>query len=327
MNFSGIKGNREIVRTLVSMVDSDRVPHAILFHEDDGGQAFPICLAFLKYLYCRNRAGADSCSVCPSCNRIDKLIHPDVHFVFPTASSSLTEQYMPQLRELAAGHMPFTEKEVSEAFGIDGKKQMIAVGEARHLLDELSVSALEGGYRSVVVFLPEKMSPEAANRLLKVIEEPPAMTLFLLITHHPEQVLQTISSRCQRIRVQSSGEEGKVEFQSPELFDELMEALVSRNLTACLDVADKLSAIPSRDGAKAFCKFAAYRLRHVFLAQQGMPVPADACASNGRWAASLRKTFPRNALAVLDRASRMLDLNVNVKILFTDMADKLFMQI
>lgn len=327
MNFAQVKGNIAVKRTLVSMVDSGKVPHAMLFHEDDGGQAFLLCLAFLKYLYCRCRTASDCCSSCPECKRIEKLIHPDVHFVFPTASSSVTEQYLPRLRELVSRNLSFTEDDVCEAFGIEGKKQMIAVSEARHLLDVLSMSALEGGYRSVVIYLPEKMNAEAANRLLKVVEEPPEHTLFLMITHHPERVLQTISSRCQQIRVESQDTSGKVTFQSPELFDELMDALVSRNHLACLEAADKLSALPSRDSAKAFCKFAAYRLRHVFLVQQGMPVPSDSSASDALWAESCRKTFPRNALAVLDKAARMLDLNVNVKLLFTDMANKLFLYI
>ena len=205
MNFSQVKGNREVVRTLVSMVDSGRIPHAVMFHEEDGGEAFPLCLALLSYLYCRRRAHSDSCSQCPSCNRIDKLIHPDVHFIFPTASSALTGQYMAQLRGLVSEKLPFTEDDVCSAFGIERKRQIIAVGEARHLLDSLSVTALEGGYRSVVIYLPEKMNAEAANRLLKIVEEPPQLTLFLMITHHPEQVLQTISSRCLHIQVERAG--------------------------------------------------------------------------------------------------------------------------
>ena len=328
MNFSQVKGNREVVRTLVSMVDSSRIPHAVMFHEEDGGEAFPLCLALLSYLYCRRRAHSDSCSQCPSCNRIDKLIHPDVHFIFPTASSALTGQYMAQLRGLVSEKLPFTEDDVCSAFGIEGKRQIIAVGEARHLLDSLSVTALEGGYRSVVIYLPEKMNAEAANRLLKIVEEPPQLTLFLMITHHPEQVLQTISSRCLHIQVERAGTDGPaVAFQSPELFDGLMDALCSRDLLSCHEAADRLSALPSREDAKAFCKFAAYRLRHIFLAQQGLPLPPDAGAQVARWAPLCRKSFPRNALGVLDRASRMLDLNVNVKILFADMADKLFLYI
>ena len=328
MNFSQVKGNREVVRTLVSMVDSGRIPHAVMFHEEDGGEAFPLCLALLSYLYCRNRAHSDSCSQCPSCNRIDKLIHPDVHFIFPIASSALTGQYMAQLRGLVSEKLPFTEDDVCSAFGIEGKRQIIAVGEARHLLDSLSVTALEGGYRSVVIYLPEKMNAEAANRLLKIVEEPPPLTLFLMITHHPEQVLQTISSRCLHIQVERAGTDGPaVAFQSPELFDGLMDALCSRDLLSCHEAADRLSALPSREDAKAFCKFAAYRLRHIFLAQQGLPLPPDAGAQVARWAPLCRKSFPRNALGVLDRASRMLDLNVNVKILFADMADKLFLYI
>lgn len=328
MNFAQVKGNDRLVEVLRSMVDSGRIPHAMLFEEEDGGEAFAICLALLRYLYCRKPVGGDSCSGCPSCSKIDKLIHPDVHLVFPTASSSYTDQYLPKLRALLTTHLPFREADVAEALGLEGKKQMIAVSEARHLLESLSLSALEGGYRSVIVYLPEKMNAETANKLLKIIEEPPEKTLFLMITHRPEMVLQTISSRCRHFSVGSVREEELLpSFDSPELFDGLMDALCSHNLGAALDVADRLSALPSRDSAKAFCKFAAARLRHIFVIRQGLPLSVPRSPELERWAAQCKGTFPRRALAVLDKASRMLDLNANVKILFADVVCKLYTQV
>lgn len=99
----------------------------------------------------------------------------------------LSAQFSKQFRELALSNPRFTEDELSAALGIEGKKQMIGVDEAKHLLDELSVSSLEGGFRTVVVFLPEYMNAEAANRLLKSVEEPDSKTVFVMITHHPEK--------------------------------------------------------------------------------------------------------------------------------------------
>ena len=327
MTFAQVPGNQEVKQALIGMVDVGRVPHAILFHEDDGGGAFPLALAFLQYLYCRHRSGGDSCGQCPSCGKIAKLIHPDVHFVFPTAAGVLSEQYMEPLRRLVAEHPAFTEAELLEALGLEGKIPMIAVAESRRLLEKLSLSALEGGYRAVVIYLPERMNAEAANRLLKMIEEPPQQTQFLLISHQVEKVLTTISSRCQRIRIRPSGAAAETAFADAGLLDELMTALLGKDLLGTLEVSERIAALPSRESAKAFCIFAADRLRQMFLCQQGVQGLGDCPPEVRRWAGRCRKTFPRQALEVLDRAMTLIGRNVNLKILFADMADRLYLLI
>ena len=327
MTFAQVPGNQEVKQALIGMVDVGRVPHAILFHEDDGGGAFPLALAFLQYLYCRHRSGGDSCGQCPSCGKIAKLIHPDVHFVFPTAAGVLSEQYMEPLRRLVAEHPAFTEAELLEALGLEGKIPMIAVAESRRLLEKLSLSALEGGYRAVVIYLPERMNAEAANRLLKMIEEPPQQTQFLLISHQVEKVLTTISSRCQRIRIRPSGAAAETAFADAGLLDELMTALLGKDLLGALEVSERIAALPSRESAKAFCIFAADRLRQMFLCQQGVQGLGDCPPEVRRWAGRCRKTFPRTAMSALDRARMLVDRNVNQKIIFTDLVDRLYLQI
>jgi DNA polymerase III, gamma/tau subunits len=327
MTFAQLPGNDDVKQALAGMVDAGRVPHAILFHEDDGGGAFPLALAFLQYLYCRNRHDGDSCGVCPSCGKIAKLIHPDVHFVFPTAASELSEQYLAPLRSLVAANPAFREAELSTALGIEGKNSLIAVRESRRLLEKLSLSALEGGYRAVVIYLPERLNVEAANRLLKIIEEPPVQTQFLLITHQPERVLTTISSRCQRIRVCPVGGAAGPVFGDAALLDALMDALLARNLPGALEAADRIAGLQSREQAKSFCTFASDRFRQVFLAQQGVEGAGEISPQARAWAARCRKTFPRQALEVLNRTQTLIGRNVNLKILFTDMADRLYLQI
>ena len=314
MTFEQIKGNDEVKRALTGMVESGKVPHAILFHEDDGGGAFGLCIAFLQLLFGEN-------------NRIPKLIHPDVHFVFPTAAGSISLQYMEQFRTLALENPDFTESQMGEALGIEGKNSMIAVSEAKHLLDTLSLSALEGGYRAVVMFLPEKMNQEAANRLLKMIEEPPVNTEFLLISHSPEKVLQTISSRCQRIRVRPSGRSAATGSADAGLLVELMDALIGRDLPAALEAGDRMAALPSRENAKAFCRYAAEMMRQTFLIQQGMSALADGSADAARWAAACKKSFPRQGLEAFGRALSLIDRNVNIKIIMTDLVDRLYLAI
>ena len=171
------------------------------------------------------------------------------------------------------------------------------------------------------------MNAEAANRLLKMIEEPPLQTQFLLIAHQPEKVLTTISSRCQRIRIQSGGAAPEAEFADAALMDELMASLLAKDLLGALDVADRIASLPSRESAKAFCAHAAERLRQVFLVQQGVWLSGEVSPEAQRWAGQCRKTFPREALAVLDRAQTLIGRNVNLKILFADMADRMYLLI
>ena len=315
MTFTDIRGNEEVKQALQGMVEAAKVPHAIMFHEEDGGGAFPMAIAFLDSLYGGNP-------------RVSKLIHPDVHFVFPTASGCLSEQYLESFRALALENPLFTEKEMSESLGLEGKNLLIPVGEANHLLEILSLSALEGGYRSVLVFLPEKMNAEAANKLLKVIEEPPAMTQFVLISHHPEKVLQTIASRCQRIRIVPERMTHTAVSQVEEgLLSDLMSALVSKDLLEAIEVGEGIAALPSRENIKAFCKFASERMRCIFLIQQGMDALGDGSPELAMWASKCRKAFPRLALEAFSRASQLVDRNVNAKIVFTDLVGRLYMSI
>ena len=321
MRFADTGCRQEVLRTLAGMVDSGRIPHALMFSEPDGGCAFATALAFLQYLYCGSRSGGDSCGECPSCNRISKLIHPDVHFIFPATAPKTSLSLIGEFRALVQQNPHFKEAELYEALGMESKTALIAVAEAREVLSTLALSALEGGYRSVVIYLPEKMNQEAANRLLKAIEEPEEKTQFILITHSPEKVLGTIASRC--LHIQLGGEMPAVEFQDPELLDRLMDALLSHDLFTALGVGEDLAALPSRENAKAFCKFAAESMRKLFLVQQGIDLPAGVTDKERDWAARARKTFPRSALGCLDRASRLIERNVNLKIVFTDLVDKL----
>ena len=330
MKFSQIKGNGQIVDALRGMVDSGKVPHAIMLHEDDGGGAVWLALAFLQYLYCANRKDGDSCGACPSCNKIGKLIHPDMYFIFPVNSSKCAD-YLDKWRALVLQNQYFTENDLSSALEIEGNSAMIKVDEAKGLLDALSFAALEKGYRSVIIYLPEKMNKDAANRLLKLIEEPPKLTEFILITHAPEQVLTTIASRCQRIRlspVSSINSESEEDLQMLRL---LMQGLLAKDLYACLEVSETLSGMSSKEKAKSFCKFVADNLRYIFLLQQGMEslvkVEGERLEELKDWALRSRKTFPRIALDSISRAIMLISRNVSMKIVFTDLVDRLYVNI
>lgn len=332
MRFEDIQGNAPLLEALRSMVDRGRIPHAMLLHEDDGGGAFPIILAFLQYLYCTDHMG---CGTCPSCNKVAKLIHPDIHFVYPVASARTSSDstvspslpYLPQWRELLLTNPSFTEEAFNEALGIEQKSTVITVAEAASVLSRLSLSAVEGGYRTVVMYLPEKMNAAAANKLLKMIEEPPEKTLFLLVTHSPEKVLVTIFSRCLFLRVTPSGKRLDADPALREIFFDLMTGLAARDLGAALEAADAIIALPSREKQKSMIAVMAEGCRNIFLLQQGLRdlavFPGEDQAFYQEMAVRCKRTFSRNALSVLDRSLLLLERNVSQKILFTDLTCKL----
>lgn len=337
MKFSDIAGDRMNIRTaLAGMVDSGRVPHALMFHEDDGGGAVPLAIAFLQYLMCSDRRQGDSCGSCPTCNKVSKLIHPDIHFLYPVTGGTAVADYAQQWRTLVTQEPSFTVNRMREAFGMEGKSPLIAVAQVKELLEKLSLNSLEGGYRCVVIYLPELMNADAGNRLLKLIEEPPLKTQFVLVTHAPEKVLVTIRSRCQCLRVLpldfgGSRTVAEADSECSGLFDELMKALMGKNLFDALETAEAIAALPSRERQKGFCIFASEGFRRIFLLQQGMDniagIPAEEKEKYSDWAGKCRKTFARNALEAVSRANRLIERNVAPKIVFTDLVDRLILAV
>ena len=322
-----MSSNAALAAALRQMAESGRIPHAMLFHQNDGGGAFPLILDFLDEVYGHNP-------------RVQKLIHPDIHFVFPVAGTDkpVSDRFIGPWRELLQENPCFYENELYEAIGIESKQSNISVNEARSILDKLSLSAVEGGYRTVVVYLPEKMNQQAANALLKMVEEPPEKTLFLLVTLQPEKVLTTIFSRCLFMRVRPfsreedravHAKEGAETTEMADLFHDLVGALVRKDLLGALEAGDAVADLGSREKQKRFCRVASEGLRNIFLLQQGLPDLADLLGDEKPFyeemAAKLRKNFSRQALAALDRALLLLERNVNQKILFTDLVNRLYM--
>ena len=337
MRFSDIRGCSALADALAGMVDSGRIPHAIMFHEDDGGGGIPLVLAFLQYLYCQDRRRGDSCGECPECNKIGKLIHPDVHFIFPVAGKDLASKYMEEWRGLVKENPWFRESDLDSALGIEGKQGIISVAAARGIIDALSLSAVQGGWRSIVIYLPEKMNQQAANALLKNLEEPSESTVFLLVTHSPESVMTTIYSRCLHMRIPPLSEEDFLAVhpeKSPDynafsdLFHDIVVAIETRDLTSAIEAGEAMAALPSREKQKNFCRAAGESLRRIFLLQQGLGsiarIPEDEMDFYRDAAAKLPKKFPRIALTHFDRASKLVGSNVNQKILFSDLVNRLY---
>ena len=351
MRFADIIGNRTVADALVSMADSGRVAHAMLLYENEGCGALALALAYVQYLNCANPSGGDSCGECPSCRQMAKLIHPDVHFVFPVNKGPKTsddkptsESYLKYWRELALADPYFSEADLQKAIGIESKVGLIAVAEAKSIISKLSLSSVSDGYKAVIFYLPEKMNQETANRLLKMVEEPPEKTLFLFITHAPEKVLQTIFSRCQSIRVLplTKEEAARVDALKPlsdreeydaqmDLFSDLMNALAGRDLMGALECAETMAALDSREKQKAFCTLAADCIRKIFMIQQKMPELASVTPEEDEFyrgmASRSARTFCSRTITNIEKAVAMIDRNVNSKIVFCDLVNRMFLSI
>ena len=199
-----------LFRSLARTVDTGRVSHAQLFTGAAGYGTLPLAVAYVQYLCCRHRHDGDSCGECPDCRQIAALAHPDLHLVFPvnkqgkkSGEAVRSDEFLPRFRELFAERGGcFTPQEWYDRLDL-GKtlKGMISAREADEIIRKLSFKSFEAEYKTVLVWLPETMNEEAANKILKILEEPWERTLFLLVSEHPERLLPTILSRTQEVAV------------------------------------------------------------------------------------------------------------------------------
>jgi len=208
MNFSCIPGQKAVIDRLRASVTEQRVSHALLFFGPEGSGKFAIALAFARYISCENRTPEDACGVCPSCVKYDKLIHPDLHFVFPVikkkpGTEPVSDTFVKQWREMVIRSPWFSLNNWTEAMEVANEQAIIPVAEAAEIVKKLGLKSFEAEFKIMIIWLPEKMNAETANKLLKIIEEPPAKTLFILVSEEDDKLLPTITSRCQPVRIPS----------------------------------------------------------------------------------------------------------------------------
>ncbi len=381
MQFKDVIGNVELQKRLIRMVDTGRTGHSIIFAEKDGRGALAIALALVQYLSCREKGGqtmfgpvaeGDSCGECPTCKKMSALMHPDLHFVFPVNSSSfsssgskpVSSMFIRQWLELVAENPYFTEKELYRRIGIEDKSGIINVSEAKELLEKISLKSYEGFNKYWLIWLPEKMNAEAANRLLKIVEEPMPDTYFIFVSHAPEKIIQTIRSRSQIINVDPvsaeelapilqektgvSAEEAKVyarisggslglalemikgessaETYLP-LVTAVLDAVTAKDLSALLEATDGVIAL-GRQQQKEYCSYLEDFMRKVLMEKKGLHdianiLPAEADDVRG-FAASIPEKFFEKAFKSIEECITHLDANVNSKMVFTDLANRLF---
>ncbi len=206
MFFSQIIGQDEVKHRFLRSVQEQRIPHAQLIAGHEGVGKLPLALAYAQYICCENRQETDSCGVCPACVKFAKLSHPDLHFVFPVIkpagkSTVACDDFLNDFRNFVLRNPYFNVNGWFEEMGDSGKQGMIYSNESEEILRKLSLKTYESEYKIMIIWQPERMHNSCANKLLKILEEPPAKTVFLLVSNTPDGVLPTIQSRSQRIHV------------------------------------------------------------------------------------------------------------------------------
>ena len=223
MLFKEIIGQQETKQQLRQAVREGRIPHAQLFTGISGIGKLQLALAYAQYLNCPHRTEEDSCGTCPTCLQFEKLQHPDLHFVFPivkTDAGDTCDAFLEPWRNIILNRRYFDLDDWHSALGVETKQSMIYEKESGEILRKLSLKAYGEGYKIMIIWQPEKMNADCANKLLKILEEPAQKTVFLLVSEHPENLLSTIQSRVQTVRI-------------PRLLTEqITQALIQKGISA-----------------------------------------------------------------------------------------------
>jgi DNA polymerase III subunit delta' len=204
MQFSFIVGLAAAKAQLINLVSSDRMPHAILLNGQKGNGSLPMSIAFATYIMCTNRTEIDSCGSCPNCQKFSKLQHIDVHYSFPVITNKDKTPgsigYYAEFRKCFIDNPYMNITGWLDAINAENKQGNISAKECRDIIKKLQLRSFEGGYKILIMWLPEYLDTEG-NILLKLIEEPPAKTIMIFVTENYEQILGTIQSRTQFINL------------------------------------------------------------------------------------------------------------------------------
>ncbi len=303
MLFREIVGQKEIKKKLIQSVKEGRISHAQLFLGKEGSGNLALAIAYASYVSCLNKKEDDGCGTCSSCVKYQKLIHPDLHFVFPVASTKsvtkdpVSDDFIDKWREAVLINPYMNPGKWYDFIGMENKQGIISKNESGSILRKLSLKTYESDYKIMIIWMPEKMNIVASNKLLKILEEPPSNTIFLLVPESTEYMLPTILSRCQLVKVPrvdnesmtqklrekynleekilenvvhlangnylaamnliNSGDENDYNF---DLFTHLMRITYSRKIPEVIQWVEEVSGI-GREKQKSFLSFATRMIR------------------------------------------------------------------
>lgn len=211
MTLSEIPGLYQVKHELLSAVKHNRLSHALLFYSKPGSSALLLARAFAQYISCTNQKENDSCGQCLSCKQFNNFNYPDLTWSFPMvqdkkAKQSVSDDLAKEWREFIQSRPYFTIHDWLEHLNAKTKKPIISVDESQSLIRKTNLKAFGKGYKIILLWLPEYLHPSAANKLLKLLEEPEGKTIFMLVSEQPERLLDTITSRCQKVFIQPHNE-------------------------------------------------------------------------------------------------------------------------
>ena len=367
MKFSDIIGQQELKEHLVRGVQRGRISHAQLFSGAAGTGGLPLALAYAQYINCPHRTEHDSCGVCPSCVKFAALAHPDLHIVLPVNKQKkksgevvLSEQFLPLFRELmgrTGGYL--TPSEWRESLNL-GKtlEPLITAKEADEIVRRLSFKSFEAEYKVMVIWLPERMNEEAANKILKILEEPWENTVFLLVAERGDLLLKTILSRTQetsvpRLKVEDlvslsgaseqerrnmarlaagdviqmrrmvQGEGDELREECFDLFCRLMRLSYNDKHLELLDWADEVAQL-SREQQRQMLTHSARLLREAYMLHAGLGRISYLWGEEAKFCNNFAPFIGNQNIEILiseiESAMRQINQNGNARIVFTHFA-------
>lgn len=240
---------------LRQMAAADRLPHANLLLAAPGTGGLPAAIALANFLLCENRNEQDACGQCRACRKSSKFVHPDFHFSFPTVGSKVTsDQFLPQWREALASN-PYQEiNDWLQRIGAENKQGNINKDECGNILKKLSLKTYESRYKVMLIWLPEFLGNEG-NRLLKLIEEPPEGTVFILVAERAERILNTILSRCQLTKLEGPSIEAIAAALSQRGIDKEAAVAAAHLAGNNFNLANRLSTDPDNSQGERFLQW------------------------------------------------------------------------
>jgi DNA polymerase-3 subunit delta' len=368
VRFEEVIGNQKLKSHLINEVKAERVSHAQMLLGPTGSGKLPLAAAFAQYLLCDNPSDTDSCGECPHCQKSQSLTHPDIHFVFPVVSSkkdkvSSSDDRRSEWNEMLLRKKYFNLNSWQEELDELGKKAIINVEESRQILKKLALKSYSDKYKIMIIWLPEKMNATAANKLLKLLEEPPEQTIFLLVCDDVEFMLPTIISRTQIINVSALSHDDVASYIESshgvdaavassiaglsqgdvveaieavqgdhsqhayfELFVKLMRSAYAANPNDLLGVSEEVAAL-DKEKQKNFVKYGLHIFRESiilnYMKDQLLNLKAEEKAFLAKFARFINNKNISDLMNEFNLAHYHLERNANAKILFTDLVIKL----
>lgn len=370
MYFKDIIGQDNAVQMLCSAVAEGRIPHAQLICGSEGVGKLPLAIAYARYLCCTHRSGQEACGECPSCKKFDKLVHPDLHFAFPiykkdSSKTPHSDDFIDKWRQAVAENPYMNLNQWMDHIGTENQQGLIYASQSEEIIRKLTLKSSEGGYKVMIIWMAEKMNTECSNKLLKMIEEPPAQTIFILVAENPDLLLPTIQSRVQRLTLRPV-EEGKISEalterygleetdarqiahasagnwlqavesihlgnrtkEYIELFMALMRRSYARDLKGMRQWADMVAGM-GREPQKNFLIYCQRMIRESFICNFHRPeinyMNNEEANFTSRFAPFVNEKNIFGIMEELSEAQRHIEQNVNAKMVFFDLALKMIM--